>query len=335
MNNDFYRAGTDGRRPQSALLLPSANLRTPADPAGYIPDEGLAAAVNVSLRLRQPLLVTGEPGTGKTQLAANVAWQLGLPAPLVFETKSDSLARDLFYRFDTLARFRDAQAGRPLNDADYLELNALGRAVLLSNPPGKYSSITPSDLTDRHPQQSVVLIDEIDKAPRDFPNDLLNEIERFYFRIPELDNIRVDAAHEFRPVVIITSNLEKGLPDAFLRRCLFYHIPSPTPTRLQAIVISRVTSMLEDAATSPLLLDAIAFFARLRTPPTSLRRPPGTSELLAWVISMLQADLDPRKTVRAQSALAAEHFCTLAKVVEDQPAVIQEFDDWLKEQTTS
>jgi MoxR-like ATPase len=325
----LYVSGTNGRRPDLPVELPTIDLARAVDPSRYIPDDGLAAAVNVALTLRQPLLVTGEPGTGKTQLAFNVAWQLGLDEPHVFATKSDSVARDLFYRFDTLARFRSAQAGHAVNDASFLEFNALGRAILLANPPGRYNQVAPPELSARGPLQSVVLIDEIDKAPRDFPNDLLNEIDRFYFQIPELHNIHIEAAVRFRPVVIITSNLEKSLPDAFLRRCLFYHIPFPDAERLEEIVLARASGLLGAATEAPLVNDMLAFFTSLRRPNSPLRRPPGTTELLNWIIAMLAHGVNPGQPLHQQSEGGLAHLCALAKLGEDQERIEREYREWV------
>src|SRR5262249_8190024 len=149
------------------------NLEKMADPASYLPDEGLVDAVNVALILRQPLLLTGEPGTGKTQLAFSVAWELGLESPLVFETKSTSAARDLFYTFDNLRRFQAAQAAdSDLDPRRFVQFNALGLAILRTLPWEKAGRVAHADFCHAAPSRSVVLIDEIDKAPRDFPNDI-------------------------------------------------------------------------------------------------------------------------------------------------------------------
>jgi len=184
--------------------LETALLTQADDPAGYLPDQGLVDAVNVALLLRQPLLLTGEPGTGKSQLAASVAYQLGLAPPMVFETKSTSVARDLFYHFDNIGRFRAAQTpGAAADPVLFLTLNALGHAIALANPPSDVGHILPPIYRHEEQRQSVVLIDEIDKAPRDFPNDILNEIERLFFRIPELGNVDVRARPNLRPIVVM------------------------------------------------------------------------------------------------------------------------------------
>src|SRR5262249_10966729 len=177
-------------------------------------------AGKVALMLQEPLLLTGEPGTGKTQLAFSVAWQLGLDSPLIFETKSTSVSRDLFYNFDNLRRFQAAQVpSESLDPKAYISFKALGLAILYTLPAAELSEIVSTGASHHEPRRSVVLIDEVDKAPRDFPNDILNELEHLYFRVPEMGNRIVRADPALRPIVVITSNSEKGLPDAFLRRC--------------------------------------------------------------------------------------------------------------------
>src|SRR5215475_5318615 len=193
------------------------------DPFGpYILLPQLATTVNVALALNQPLLVTGEPGCGKTALAWAVAVQLGCRV-LEFHTKSTSTARDLLYQIDSLRRFHDASTGdaRARDASAYLAYRALGEAI-------------------RSPTATVVLIDEIDKAPRDFPNDLLNELDRMEFDVPELPDDQRRKASVARPIVIITSNSERQLPLPFLRRCVFHHIEFPSPKKLIAIIHERL-----------------------------------------------------------------------------------------------
>ncbi len=231
-------------------------------PERYLADQGLVDAVNVALVLGQPLLLTGEPGTGKTQLGYHLAWELGLGDPLKFETKSNSVSRDLFYSYNTLGRFHAAQTNEgSQNPIDYITYNALGRAILLTKSSLEVLSLLPPQFMHNGATRSVVLIDEVDKAPRDFPNDILNEIEGMYFRIPEFKNTLVEADPVLRPIVVITSNSEKHLPDAFLRRCIFYHIDFPDRDRLEAIVSAHFeASPLSDDP----LKDYLDLFQRLR-----------------------------------------------------------------------
>ena len=181
---DLYKPGT--RPPPSTGSNRDLNW-----PSHYIAEQGLIDAVNVALLLGQPLLVTGAPGTGKTQLAYSVAWELLGTAPLKFEVKSTTIARDLFYTYDALTRFQAAQSGTKTDPLDHFKVNALGLAIVLSQTSDK-GDLRPREFVNVPAQRSVVLIDEIDKAPRDFPNDLLNEIENLYFKIPELGTARCE-----------------------------------------------------------------------------------------------------------------------------------------------
>jgi MoxR-like ATPase len=264
-------------------LFDLRNIQTKSDldPRYYvIEDAGLAKAVNMAIWLQKPLLVTGAPGTGKTQLAFKVAYELAalppeglngftpfLSKPFIFNTKTTSTASDLFYTYDAIGHFQQRSIEQTNGEAtattahSFIHLNAMGKAVLqtygkkkiLSDPLLKELQKLRNfnELADE-PLSTVILIDEIDKAPRDFPNDLLNEIEYYEFKIGELNsdlNIRrapvVDHESSARIVVIMTSNFEKNLPDAFLRRCLFYHIPSPDEEGLYKIVCNRMQPYLK------------------------------------------------------------------------------------------
>jgi MoxR-like ATPase len=165
------------------VTLEPLDLNRTREPSGYIADEGSVDAVNVALMLQQPLLLTGEPGTGKTQLAFSVAWQLGLDSPFIFETKSTSVSRDLFYTFDNLRRFQASQVpSESLDPKAYITCKALGLAVLYTLPADQLTEMVSTDASHHEPHRSVVLIDEVDKAPRDFPNDILNELEHLYWK---------------------------------------------------------------------------------------------------------------------------------------------------------
>jgi len=225
----------------------------------YLAAPRLAIAVNTALALEQPLLVTGEPGTGKTALAWSVAHELGLGPVLEFHTSTDSQARDTLYTFDHMARFYDAQTmnNRAAEPSRYVFRQALGKALLAQTP-------------------RVVLIDEIDKASRDFPNDLLNVLDRMEFTVHETGEF-VRAIH--RPIVIITSNSERQLPDPFLRRCVFHFIEFPTAGHLRAILQERIGHL---ALPERLLNLAVARFLEFRNQ-AAIEKLPSTAELISWV----------------------------------------------------
>lgn len=283
MTYPYYSGNTILPRPATPVDLPPASNLTQNNAVGYSPDQGLVDAVNTALLLGQPLLVTGEAGTGKTQLAYHLAHQLGLPEPLKFETKSNSTARDLFYIYDHLRHFQAAHAGNGSNQArDYLTYNALGLAILRAHRLEDIRDLVGEGYQQGEPVRSVVLIDEIDKAQRDFPNDILNEVEGMYFRIPELGNREVRAQAEMRPLLVLTSNSEKHLPLPFLRRCIYYHIPFPNRERLMNIIESQMGELVHRMQ---FLKSALDLFEELRK--SGLQKKPATAELLNW-ITMLQ-----------------------------------------------
>jgi MoxR-like ATPase len=230
------------KRPEDGGVLPEF-LEVKTDGAGYVATEALADAVDAALLTGLPLLLTGEPGTGKTQLATAIAHQLDLPL-LPYSTKSTATARDLLYTFDVVGRFYDAEASRlgvpmtkgsegprnPAEPADYVTFGALGAAIYLASetPLSHYrNGLKPySDVRAvSQPTRCVVLIDEVDKAPRDFPNDLLNELDRMSFFVQETGET-IPASRRIRPIVVLTSNGERELPEPFLRRCAYFHIDS-------------------------------------------------------------------------------------------------------------
>lgn len=308
-----------------------------ADPAGYTPDPDLVAAVNAALVLGQPLLLTGEPGTGKTQLAFSIAATLGKKEdgnhrPLVFVTKSTSTARDLFYTYDSLSRFHAAQSQSGSKESkDYLTYNALGIAILRACGVDDLSRWLPEGFVLGRRGRSVVLIDEIDKAPRDFPNDILNEIEAMYFKVPELGNVEFRAQAGMRPVVIITSNSEKQLPDAFLRRCVYYHIPFPDQrtNRLQEIVTTRIADF--QAGHSPLLADALEFFYWLRAPKAGLTKKPATAELLAWLLFLRNRGARVDQRLHTDEKRLKESLSIMIKSPNDQEKSEPLLQQWLKQ----
>ncbi len=335
---DWFRDLTNEKklRPGKAVPLPPRR-KEQFDPAGYLPDPGLADALRVALILRRPLLLTGEPGTGKTDCARYLAWKLRYGVepnyePLVFEAKSTSEATDLFYTYDTLARFQAKQTGEErIDPLDYIHYNALGEAILQAYPANapEIRGCVPKDgWQHRGPLQSVVLIDEIDKAPRDFPNDLLNEIDRSYFKIRELNNRKIDAPADKLPFLIVTSNSEKNLPAAFLRRCIYYDIPFPQEDkRLEQIVASRLGEFRD--LESPLLAEGIQFFRYLREGEAGLQKLPATAELLDWLVYLTQRGADLKKGLRQQESLVKPSLVTLLKHEQDQKRSEELWNGWL------
>jgi MoxR-like ATPase len=234
--------------------------------ATYVATEDLKLAVNAALALERPLLVKGEPGTGKTLLADEVARALGRPLHQ-WHIKSTTKAQQGLYEYDAVSRLRDSQLGdgRVGDIANYIKRGVLWDA---------FDSATPA----------VVLIDEIDKADIEFPNDLLRELDRMEFHVYETQQTIV-ARH--RPLVVITSNNEKELPDAFLRRCFFHYIRFPdreTMTRIVDVHFPRLKKAL--------LQEALEVFFDLREVP-GLRKKPSTSELLDWLKLLLAEDIPP------------------------------------------
>lgn len=328
----FYAGDPQAPDAEQPVVLKTLTRDRKREVAAYIADSGLVDAVNVALLLNQPLLLTGEPGTGKTQLAYSLGRELGYEV-LKYETKSTSTARDLFYTYDTLRRFHDAQLEITKADTDYITYNALGIAIVLSEEEAKNKRWLPDSFTHGGPRRSIVLIDEIDKAPRDFPNDLLNEIEGMYFRVPELGmgNERIAANDSRRPVVIITSNSEKSLPDAFLRRCIFYHIPFPKRGRLKDIVLSQM-SLLKDERL-PWLEDALDFFEKLREENRGLDKKPATAELLNWLAYLRNEPLGEGARLRDRKELVGRSLSALFKSVSDQERAAEILEEWAGEPT--
>jgi MoxR-like ATPase len=260
-----------------------------------------------------PLLLTGEPGTGKTQLAGSVAHGLGLPPPLIFNAKTTSTATDLFYRYDALRHFHDSHfRSEALPVTNYITYEALGLAILLSLDPAVANQCLPAEFRNKGPTRSVVLIDEIDKAPRDLPNDVLNEIEGMSFTVRETGTT-FSASPSMRPVLVLTSNSEKNLPDAFLRRCVFYHIAFPDRERLRQIVERRLAP--DNSFTPAMVENALKHFEQIRSLP--LLKKPATAECLAWLRVLQRMHIDVAHLEPGQADILAMSYCVLAKSKED------------------
>ena len=331
---DYFHG--DGRVAHDYIDFPRNVSADHDDPAGYLATEPVRAAVNVALNLGLPLLVTGEPGTGKSVLGKAIARELKYQL-IEFVAKSTTTATDLLYRFDAVRQFRDAQIealNRELtpahrvaptgkhpvqNLAPYIRFEALGRAIALTYAADhpllktvwdeEANSIPGKEPAERR-SRSVVLIDEVDKAPRDVPNDLLVEIDRGTFRIAET-GIQLSVQNDLYPIVILTSNSEKSLPDAFLRRCVFHHIEFPKPLELTRIIASRLPELVTPDAgapssnpqlvnvrhLTPLASEGMAFLTWLRPGEEGrydpLRKPPSIAEFLAWLRLLLRSGFSP------------------------------------------
>ena len=234
---------------------------------GYVASEELMSSVNIAMALEKPLLVKGEPGTGKTMLAEAVAESLGMEL-IIWSIKSTTKAQDGLYVYDTVQRLYDSQFGADVSDiGKYIKLGKLGEAFQSEKP-------------------CVLLIDEIDKADIEFPNDLLWELDKMEFYIPETKRT-VKAAR--RPLVIITSNAEKELPDAFLRRCIFHYIRFP-----ERDMMERIVNVHFDGLDQKLLDHALEAFYSVRAL-RGIQKKPSTSELIDWIQALRIGGIAPER----------------------------------------
>ena len=240
----------------------------------YVATDDLALAVNAAVTLGRPLLIKGEPGTGKTMLAEEVAKTLGKKL-YQWHIKSTTKAQQGLYEYDAVSRLRDSQLAR-LRDSQLGEDRVADVANYITR-----GSVWEAFAAD---EQAVLLIDEIDKADIEFPNDLLRELDRMEFYVYETKTTIV-AKH--RPIIIITSNNEKELPDAFLRRCFFHYIRFPDAATMQQIVDVHFPNLKKN-----LLKEAMEVFFNLRDMP-GLRKKPSTSELLDWIKLLVAEDIPP------------------------------------------
>ena len=236
----------------------------------YVASEELMRAVNIAMVLQKPLLIKGEPGTGKTVLAEAIAKSLGKEL-IIWNIKSTTKAQDGLYVYDVVQRLYDSQfGGEGVDDIEkYVKLGKLGEAFTADD-------------------QVILLIDEIDKADLEFPNDLLWELDRMEFHIPETGET-ITAKH--RPIVIITSNAEKELPDAFLRRCVFHYIEFPDRELMAEIVNVHFQDLDQH-----LLDQVLEAFYRIRSLP-QIKKKPSTSEIIDWIQALIHGGYDPDRVV--------------------------------------
>ncbi|HSW12032.1 MAG TPA: MoxR family ATPase [Solimonas sp.] len=334
-------------------------------PAAYVTGPELAAAVRTALILRKPLLLTGNPGTGKSELAERIAYEFGIGPVLRFEAQSLSEASDLFYRYDHIRQMivaklaeRHVERADEANPENFITLGPLGEAIVRSalaahqeikgspagqgRPADRQGLLNSADASlyqrlladgpDPVGRRSVVLIDEIDKASRDFPNDLLNGIARMQFEIVELGRRLIKGADlnqrpHLHPIVVITSNSERDLPPPFLRRCVFCHVPDPTRQQLAAIVRRRVFQDYdtdpkpeESDRLPPLYSRLLGAFMRVRdSNKDALRYQVSTSELMDFMTAARHQGLDGRDLASADKDKLLSVISALAKHQDDVP----------------
>ena len=209
----------------------------------------------------------------------------------------------------------------------------MGEAILRTRPLeviSRYKYLEADEAAAYTPRRSVVLIDEVDKAPRDFPNDILNEIDQMFFRIPEIDNQKIEADDALLPIIVMTSNSENDLPDPFLRRCIYHHIRFPETDKLKTIIAGRLGST---AGSSDFYATALDLFYRLRDSKNQIRKKPATAELLDWITAIADATNGDANPLASDPTIARRTLSSLIKTTNDQRHAESIVDQWISEQS--
>ena len=351
-----YYTGKPGFQNSEPVAF-DTGLRARLDkPEGYLASDDLVAAVNTAMTLGQPLLLNGEPGVGKSGLAHAVAHELNLGPVKKIVCKADMRSGDLFYSFDHIWKLYDnsSQGGGAQPDHAYITFHGLGAAIMrAAGADHKAAPLDGSEPGEQHrldtlfptlglgkSVQSVVLIDEIDKASRDVPNDILDEIDKTEFSIPEMGVSISTEAHQ-KPLVIITSNSEKALPGPFLRRCIFYSIeypslpgetPKPSKGRkaytMENIVLERVEGIHKDWA---LLQEGLLILKELRNL-AQFQQPPSPAEFMNWLLYM-KSKFGQDIHLASEPQEVIESLKILLKNETDRKAGQKKIKAWLDQQS--
>lgn len=324
---NWYRG--DGARGEGAVStagVPVELRKRLDDPSNYRPTRNVRDAVNVALMMNLPLLITGEPGSGKTRLGYALAHELGLEQPNYFICKSTSEARDLFYTYDAIRHFHSTQLSQEeTSAAPFIKLQALGKAIFDALGTEERERMGLLAEGEGQKRQSVVIVDEIDKAPADFANDLLFEFEELKFSLPELQyGTTPEVERAFRPILIITTNEQRALPTAFVRRCASVAIESPTGADLRQLIQQRFGDFL--AGESPMFRDVLALFEDVRAR-SSGEYVPSVAELIDLFASLIAAGVDQDRTIWSQRARIWPFLTVFAKSNEVLSLIDQRFDE--------